>query len=145
MSPAYRRRSAAQAPLLLFKAIKGKLADVKRLHVIRHCFYNFDLGDDESLDTVNNILRVAMSPVVLRSGEGRRLVAFFFDHCVELTQDLTHIIKNMIVMGQPYALDAYGMLPHAGQGRRGRGCTNEQFRLCLLRTQNCGRDVLGAS
>lgn len=101
---------AVQAPLLLFRAIKGKIADVKRLHSIRRCFYNFDLGDNESIDTVNNILRVSMSPVVLRSAEGKRLIAFFFDHCVELTQDLTHIMKNMIVMGQPYALDAYGAL-----------------------------------
>jgi hypothetical protein len=82
---------------------------VKRLHLIRQCFYNFDLGDEESIDTLNNILRVAMSPVVLRCPEGRRLMAFFFDQCLEVTQDLTHIVKNLIVLGQPYVLDAYGV------------------------------------
>lgn len=97
-----------QAPMLLFRAIQGKLADVKRLYAIRTCFYNFDLGDEESITTVNNILRVMMNPVVLRSQEGRRLVAFFFDHCQELTQDLTHIMKSTIVLGQAYALEAYG-------------------------------------
>jgi hypothetical protein len=103
--------ATAQAPLLLFKAINGKPADVKRLYAVRACFYNFDLGDDESINTVNNILRVAMSPVVLRSADGRRLVASFFDHCIELTQDLAHIMKNTIVLGQPYVLEAYGARP----------------------------------
>ena len=97
-----------QGPYLLHKAVRGTAADIKRLHAVRHCFYNFDLGAPESLQTSRSIQRLAASPVVLKSAEGRRLVAFMFDHCPELTHDLVATIRNQIAGGQAYVLDAYG-------------------------------------
>lgn len=103
----------AQGPYLLHKAVRGTAADVKRLHAVRQCFYNFDLGAPESLQTSGSIQRLAASPVVLKSAEGRRLVAFMFDHCPELTHDLLATIRNQIAGGQAHVLDAYGAPAHA--------------------------------
>jgi hypothetical protein len=102
-----------QAPYLLYRAVRGVAADVKRLYSVRHCFYNFDLGAPESLHTSVSIQRLACCPTVLKCAEGRRLIAFMFDHCPELTHDLALTIKNQIAGGQAYVLDAYGVTFHS--------------------------------
>ena len=94
------------------------------------CFHNFDLGDDQSMSCVNNILRLLMSPVVLKSSEGRRVLAFFFDQCLELTQDLVEVMKNNIVLGQASTLDAYGARSQQQHDQALISCT---FSVCCLR------------
>jgi condensin-2 complex subunit G2 len=97
-----------QAPFLLWRAIHGKAADVKRCFAVRSAFQLFDLDQEESSDTVDNMLRAAMSPVFLRCVEGRRLLASFFDLAPGLIMDLLDVIKEQIILGKASVLDAYG-------------------------------------
>lgn len=86
---------------------------MKRLYAIRDCFQYFDLADEESNSTVDHMLKLTMNPIALRCLEGKRLIASFFNHCDVVTQDMTQILKSLIVLGRPYVLDAIGELPES--------------------------------
>lgn len=99
-------------PYMLWKAISGRAADVKRCHALRDALPEFDLDNEVSGDLVELLLRAAMSPVFLRCAEGRRLLAMLFDLSDGLTEQLITVVKSQVAQSntRPSVLDAYGAL-----------------------------------
>eukprot|EP00892_Ulva_mutabilis_P008376 jgi/Ulvmu1/5910/UM026_0032.1 len=95
-------------PYLLWRAIDGKAADVKRLHALREAFVNLDLHHPASQDTVNMILAACITPSFLRCAEGRRTLAYFFEMDSELACRLVKAMQGQICVGKPSMMDAYG-------------------------------------
>lgn len=104
-----------QGPFLLWRAIEGKPADVKRLHAVREAFSNLDLRQPESQDTVDMILAACITPAFLRCAEGRRTLAFFLELDGIVAQRLLRTMTGQICVGKPYIMDAFGKSQEASR------------------------------
>jgi len=93
---------------MLWKAINGRAADVKRCHALRDVLPLFDVDSPDSEDLLELLTRAAMSPVFLRCPEGRRLLATFFSLSADIIPQLTAVIRNQVLGGRASLLDAYG-------------------------------------
>ncbi|KAK6125254.1 hypothetical protein DH2020_040998 [Rehmannia glutinosa] len=96
-------------PVILSRSLtlKKKL-DVHRVYAIRDAFTLFDFEDESIEDLKNLLIRCVISPLYLKTEEGRKFVAFMFCLSVQLTKELCAMIKSQIPFGRKSMLEAYG-------------------------------------
>ena len=83
--------------------------DIKRLWAVRKAFYLLDF-DDESIDSLKELLlRCFISPLHLKTREGRRFLSFVLQLNVGLTKDVHHTIRNQFPATKAL-LDIYGQV-----------------------------------
>mmetsp|Transcript_50826 Transcript_50826/g.99634 ORF Transcript_50826/g.99634 Transcript_50826/m.99634 type:complete len:1179 (-) Transcript_50826:273-3809(-) len=95
---------------LLFRShdTSGSKADVERVFRLREALNLLDF-DDESIDTVKHLLlRCMISPLYLRSGEGRRFLSFLFSCHLPFVAQLHLVVKNQIPSCSMSLLGHYG-------------------------------------
>ena len=87
---------------------------VRRLYQVREGFLEKHITYDEDSEYLQRMmLKMAVSPRVLRLSEGRKLVGFFFQAHDGMAGELLKVIRNDIaVNGRPGALQAYGEVVH---------------------------------
>ncbi|KAL6498199.1 hypothetical protein OROGR_028596 [Orobanche gracilis] len=96
-------------PVILSRSLTlKKKADVHRVYMIRDAFTQFDFEDESIEDLKNLLIRCVISPLYLKTEEGRKFIAFLFRLSVQLTKELCAMIKSQIPFGCKSMLEAYG-------------------------------------
>ncbi|XP_028764167.1 uncharacterized protein LOC114722329 [Neltuma alba] len=96
-------------PFLLSRSLTlKKKVDVHRVCVLREAFLLLDF-DDESIDDLKLLLvRCVISPVYLKTEDGRRFLSFIFGLSNQLVKELLAMIRSQIPFGRKSMLEAYG-------------------------------------
>ncbi|CAJ1929298.1 unnamed protein product [Sphenostylis stenocarpa] len=96
-------------PFLLSRSLTlKKKVDVHRVCVLREAFALFDF-DDESIEDLKLLLiRCMISPLYLKTEDGRRFLAFVFLLSHQLGKELLAMIRSQIPFGRKSMLEAYG-------------------------------------
>lgn len=85
-----------------------KKVDVHRVYTLRDAFMLFDFEDDSIEDLKNLMIRCVISPLYLKTEDGRKFNAYLFCLSVQLTKELCAMIKSQIPFGRKSMLEAYG-------------------------------------
>ncbi|KAL2348315.1 hypothetical protein Fmac_002315 [Flemingia macrophylla] len=96
-------------PFLLSRSLtlKRKM-DVHRVCVLREAFALFDF-DDESIEDLKLLLvRCVISPLYLKTEDGRRFLSFVFALSGQLGKEILAMIRSQIPFGRKSMLEAYG-------------------------------------
>ncbi|RZC30787.1 Condensin-2 complex subunit G2 isoform B [Glycine soja] len=96
-------------PFLLSRSLTlKKKVDVHRVCVLREAFALFDF-DDESIEDLKLLLvRCVISPLYLKTEDGRRFLAFVFGLSDQLGKEFLAMIRSQIPFGRKSMLEAYG-------------------------------------
>lgn len=96
-------------PFLLARSLTlKKKVDVHRVCVLREAFLLLDF-DDESIEDLKLLLvRCVISPVYLKTEDGRRFLSFIFGLSNQLVKELLAMIRSQIPFGRKSMLEAYG-------------------------------------
>lgn len=96
-------------PFLLSRSLTlKKKVDVHRVCVLREAFVLFDF-DDESIEDLKLLLvRCVISPLYLKTEDGRRFLSFIFGLNNQLVKELLAMIRSQIPFGRKSMLEAYG-------------------------------------
>ncbi|XP_073006413.1 uncharacterized protein [Typha latifolia] len=96
-------------PFLLSKSLTiCKKADVKRVYTLREAFMLFDYSDESIEDVRLLLVRCVITPVYLKTDEGRRFVAFLLGLNGQLAKEALALIRSQIPFGRKSVLEAYG-------------------------------------
>ncbi|CAA0841052.1 ARM repeat superfamily protein [Striga hermonthica] len=96
-------------PVILSRSLTlMKKVDVHRVYGVRDAFMLFDFEDESIEDLKHLLIRCLISPLYLKTEEGRKFVAFLFCLSVRLTKELCAMIKSQIPFGRKSMLEAYG-------------------------------------
>ncbi|KAL6530042.1 hypothetical protein OROMI_028687 [Orobanche minor] len=96
-------------PVILSRSLTlKKKVDVHRVYMIRDAFVQFDFEDESIEDLKHLLIRCVISPLYLKTEEGRKFLAFLFHLSVQLTKELCAMIKSQIPFGRKSMLEAYG-------------------------------------
>jgi len=85
-----------------------KKVDVRRVYALREAFTLFDFEDESIEDLKLLLIRCVISPVFLKTDEGRRFVAFAFGLSNQLVKEMLAMIRSQIPFGRKSMLDVYG-------------------------------------
>ncbi|KAI3958927.1 hypothetical protein MKX01_023603 [Papaver californicum] len=95
-------------PVLLSKSLTlQKKVDVRRIYSLREAFTLFDFEDESIEDLKLLLIRCIITPVYLKTDEGRRFIAFLFGLSGQLLKEALAIIKSQIPFGRKSMLEAY--------------------------------------
>ncbi|KAI3914171.1 hypothetical protein MKW92_038112 [Papaver armeniacum] len=95
-------------PVLLSKSLTlQKKVDVRKIYSIREAFTLFDFEDESIEDLKLLLIRCIITPVYLKTDEGRRFLAFLFGLSGQLLKEALAIIKSQIPFGRKSMLEAY--------------------------------------
>ncbi|KAJ8638309.1 hypothetical protein MRB53_012576 [Persea americana] len=96
-------------PFLLSRSLtEGKKVDVRRVCALRDALLLLDF-DDESIEDLKLLLvRCIITPLYLKTEEGRRFVASLFGLNLQLTKEALAMIRAQIPFGRKSILEAYG-------------------------------------
>ncbi|XP_020230353.1 uncharacterized protein LOC109811121 [Cajanus cajan] len=96
-------------PFLLSRSLTLKRkVDVHRVCVLREAFALFDF-DDESIEDLKLLLvRCVISPLYLKTEDGRRFLSFVFGLSDQLGKEILAMIRSQIPFGRKSMLEAYG-------------------------------------
>lgn len=96
-------------PFLLSRSLTlKKKVDVHRVCVLREAFFLFDF-DDESIEDLKLLLvRCVISPLYLKTEDGRRFLSFIFGLSNQLVRELLAMFRSQISFGRKSMLEAYG-------------------------------------
>lgn len=96
-------------PFLLSRSLtEGKKVDVRRVCLLRDALSLLDF-DDESIEDLKLLLvRCIITPLFLKTEEGRRFVASLFGLNLQLTKEALAMIRAQIPFGRKSILEAYG-------------------------------------
>lgn len=96
-------------PFLLSRSLTlKKKVDVHRVCVLREAFALLDF-DDESIEDLKLLLvRCVISPLYLKTEDGRRFLAFVFGLSDQLGKEYLAMIRSQIPFGRKSMLEAYG-------------------------------------
>ncbi|KAI3451928.1 hypothetical protein Pfo_008593 [Paulownia fortunei] len=96
-------------PVILSRSLTlKKKVDVHRVYTLRDAFTLFDFEDESIEDLKHLLIRCVISPLYLKTEEGRKFVAFMFCLSVQLTKEVCAMIKSQIPFGRKSMLEAYG-------------------------------------
>ncbi|KAF8017313.1 hypothetical protein BT93_H2486 [Corymbia citriodora subsp. variegata] len=96
-------------PFLVSRSLTlKKKVDVGRVYAMRDAFGLFDFEDDSIEDLKMLLIRCVISPLYLKTEEGKRFVAFMFGLSRQLLKDALAMIKSQIPFGRKSMLEAYG-------------------------------------
>lgn len=96
-------------PFLVAKSLTlKKKVDVHRVYSLRDAFSLLDF-DDESIEDLKLLLiRCVISPLYLKSEDGRKFVAFTFGLSLQLLKEILAMIRSQIPWGRKSTFEAYG-------------------------------------
>ncbi|MCL7028370.1 hypothetical protein MKW94_017568 [Papaver nudicaule] len=95
-------------PVLLSKSLElQKKGDVKRIYSLREAFTLLDFEDESIEDLKLLLIRCIITPVYLKTDEGRKFIAFLFGLSGQLLKEALAIIKSQIPFGRKSMLEAY--------------------------------------
>ncbi|OIV94693.1 hypothetical protein TanjilG_25917 [Lupinus angustifolius] len=96
-------------PFLLSRSLTlKKKVDVHRVYMLREAFSLFDF-DDESIEDLKLLLvRCVISPLYLKTEDGRKFLSFLFGLSDQLGKELLAVIRSQIPFGRKSMLEAYG-------------------------------------
>ncbi|KAJ7952761.1 putative Condensin-2 complex subunit G2 [Quillaja saponaria] len=96
-------------PFLLSRSLTlKKKVDVHRICVLREAFNLFDFEDESIEDLKLLLIRCLISPLYLKTEDGRRFLAFLFGLSNQLVKDMVAMIRSQIPYGRKSVLEAYG-------------------------------------
>lgn len=113
-------------PVILSRSLTlKKKVDVHRVYRLREAFALFDF-EDESIDDLKHLLiRCVISPLYLKTEDGRKFTASLFGLSMQLTKELCAMIKSQIPFGRKSMLEAYGEIVFRGWKAVEGECKNE--------------------
>ncbi|KAK2983287.1 hypothetical protein RJ640_030566 [Escallonia rubra] len=95
-------------PFLLSRSLTlKKKVDVHRVYALREAFNLFDFEDDSIEDLKLLLIRCVISPLYLKTEDGRRFVAFMFGLSGQLVKEALAMIRSQIPFGRRSMLEAY--------------------------------------
>lgn len=96
-------------PFVLSRSLTlKKKVDVHRVYMFREAFALFDF-EDESIEDLKLLLnRCVISPLYLKTEDGRKFLAFLFGLSDQLGKELLAMIRSQIPFGRKSMLEAYG-------------------------------------
>ncbi|KAK7295138.1 hypothetical protein RJT34_18042 [Clitoria ternatea] len=96
-------------PFLLSRSLTlKKKVDVHRVYVLREAFTLFDFDDESIQDLKLLLVRCVISPLYLKTEDGRKFLAFIFGLSLQLGRELLAMIRSQIPFGRKSMLEAYG-------------------------------------
>nr|XP_011466696.1 PREDICTED: uncharacterized protein LOC101294960 isoform X2 [Fragaria vesca subsp. vesca] len=96
-------------PFLVSRSLTlNKKADVLRAYALREAFTCFDFEDESIEDLKLLLIRCVISPLFLKTEEGRKFLAFLFGLSSQLLKEVLAVIKSQIPFGRKSMLEAYG-------------------------------------
>ncbi|KAL8472917.1 hypothetical protein ACS0TY_029293 [Phlomoides rotata] len=113
-------------PVILSRSLTlKKKVDVHRVYTLRDAFMLFDFEDESIEDLKNLLIRCVISPLYLKTEEGRKFNAFLFCLSVQLSKELCAMIKSQIPFGRKSMLEAYGEIAFRAWKTVEGECKNE--------------------
>lgn len=113
-------------PVILSRSLTSKKkVDVHRVYTLRDAFMLFDFEDDSIEDLKNLLIRCVISPLYLKTEEGRKFNAFLFCLSIQHTKELCAMIKSQIPFGRKSMLEAYGEIAFRAWKAVEGECKNE--------------------
>ncbi|KAL6013092.1 hypothetical protein ACLOJK_003582 [Asimina triloba] len=95
-------------PFLLSRSLTvGKKVDIRRIYTLREAFSFFDFEDASIEDLKMLLARCVISPLYLKTEEGRRFLASLFGLDVQLVKEILALIRAQIPFGRKSMLEAY--------------------------------------
>ncbi|KAK9284726.1 hypothetical protein L1049_023903 [Liquidambar formosana] len=96
-------------PFLLSRSLTlKKKVDVHRVYVLREAFTLFDFEDESIEDLKLLLIRCVITPLYLKTEEGRRFVAFMFGLSGQLVKEASALMRAQIPFGRKSMLEAFG-------------------------------------
>lgn len=96
-------------PFLLSRSLTlKKKVDVHRVYTLRDAFALFDFEDESIEDLKMLLMRCVISPLYMKTDDGRRFVAFAFGLSRQLLKEALAMIKAQIPFGRKSVLEGYG-------------------------------------
>ncbi|KAJ0963421.1 hypothetical protein J5N97_028543 [Dioscorea zingiberensis] len=95
-------------PFLISKSLtQGKKVDVRRVYALRDALVLFDYVDESIEDTRLLLVRCVITPVYLKTEEGRKFIAFVLGLNGRLMKEALALIRSQIPFGRKSVLEAY--------------------------------------
>ncbi|CAI8588978.1 unnamed protein product [Vicia faba] len=96
-------------PFLLSRTLTlKKKVDVHRVYMLREAFFLLDFEDDSIEDLKLLLNRSVISPLFLKTEDGRKFLSFLFGLSDQLRKELLAMIRSQIPFGRKSMLEAYG-------------------------------------
>jgi len=97
-------------PVLVLRTVEdgATKADLKRLWQIKDALFLLDFTQDTISDLKTVILRTLSCPLYVKTVEGRKMIAFFFQLDAVLVKDLHKSMKAQLPLAKGTTLEAYG-------------------------------------
>lgn len=96
-------------PFLLSRSLTlKKKVDVHRVYMLREAFALFDFEDESIEDLKLLLIRCVISPLYLKTEDGRRFLSFIFGLSDQLGKEVLAMIRSQIPFGRKSMLEAYG-------------------------------------
>lgn len=96
-------------PLMVSRSLTlKKKVDVHRVYSLRDAFSLFDFDDDSIEDLKLLLIRCVISPLYLKTEDGRKFLAFVFGLSRQMLKEALAMIKSQIPFGRKSMLEAYG-------------------------------------
>ncbi|XP_078437222.1 ARM repeat superfamily protein [Wolffia australiana] len=111
-------------PFLLSRSLTLNMKSyVHRVYAMREAFLLFDFHDESIEDLKLLLLRCVITPLYLKTDEGRRFVAFMLSVNSKLLKESLALIKSQIQFGRKAVLEAYSEIlfrfwKHSEQSQR---------------------------
>ncbi|XAR51362.1 hypothetical protein NMG60_11005964 [Bertholletia excelsa] len=95
-------------PFLLSRSLTlKKKVDVHRVYMLREAFSLFDYEDESIEDLKHLLIRCLISPLYLKTEDGRKFIAFMFGLSGQLMKESLAMIRSQIPFGRKSMLEAY--------------------------------------
>ena len=96
-------------PFLLSRSLTlKKKGDVHKVYMLREAFSLFDFEDESIKDLKLLLIRCVISPLYLKTEDGRRFLAYTFGLSRQLLKEALAIIRSQIPFGRKSMLEGYG-------------------------------------
>ncbi|CAK9137904.1 unnamed protein product [Ilex paraguariensis] len=95
-------------PFLVSRSLTlKKKVDVHRVYLLREAFTLFDFEDESIEDLKLLLIRCVISPLYLKTEDGRKFIAFMFGLSGQLVKEALAMIRSQIPFGKKSILEAY--------------------------------------
>ena len=102
-------------PFLVSRSLTlRKKVDVRRVYALRDAFVLFDFEDESIEDLKLLLVRCVITPLYLKTEDGKKFIAFMFGLSVQLLKESLALIKSQIPFGRKSMLEAYGEIVFRG-------------------------------
>ncbi|XP_010240826.1 PREDICTED: uncharacterized protein LOC104585590 [Nelumbo nucifera] len=119
-------------PFLLSMSLTiRKKSYLHRVYALREAFSLFDFEDESIEDLKLLLVRCIITPLYLKTEEGRRFVAFLFGLSNQLVKEALAIIRSQIPFGRKSMLEAYADIAFRAW-KASEGSSRDEIESCFL-------------